>query len=81
MGLGLGKGKRQNPNCNFNSFLEKVQHQWCTMALKELTPDIYARWYQGKALTAQEKSFVSKAMSLKWGIKDKRAILRFLDSH
>jgi len=63
------------------SFLSKVNHQWCTMALKELTPDIYARWYQGKVLTAQEKAFVSKAMSLKWGIKDKRAILRFLDSH
>ena len=73
-GCGCGCG------CGCRSFLSKVNHQWCTMALKELTPDIYARWYQGKALTSRDKEFVVKAFSLKWGIKDKRTVLRFLDS-
>lgn len=62
------------------SFLTKVDHTWCTQAMKELTPDIYARWYQGKLLTAQEKAFVVQAISLKWKLKDKRSVLRFLDS-
>ena len=51
------------------------------MALKELTPDIYARWYQGKVLSAQEKDFVAKAIALKGKIRDKRCIMRFLDSN
>lgn len=74
-GCGCGRGR----NCN-NSFLEKVQHQWCMMALQEITPDIYARWYQGKVLSTQEKDFVKKAITLKGNIRDRRAILRFLDS-
>jgi bacterioferritin len=74
-------GYGQDCDCNCGqSFLQKVAQEWCTMALKELTPDIYARWHQGKLLTAQEKAFVVQAIALKWGLKDKRAMLRFLDS-
>lgn len=75
-----GYGKGCGCGCDCQPFLSKVEHQWCTMALKELTPDIYARWYQGKLLSAQEKAFVIQAIALKWGLKDKRAMLRFLDS-
>jgi bacterioferritin len=63
-----------------DSFLTRVDKAWCTQALKELTPDLYARWHQGKLLTAQEKAFVAQAIALKWNLKDKRAMLRFLDS-
>ena len=75
-----GYGQGCGCGCDCKPFLSKVEHEWCTMALKELTPDIYARWYQGKLLTAQEKAFVVQAIALKWGLKDKRAMLRFLDS-
>lgn len=74
-GQGCGCG---NEGCGCG-FLTKVDQAWCAAALKELRPDIYARWYQGKLLTAQEKDFVVKAISLKLGLKDKRAVLRFLD--
>jgi bacterioferritin (cytochrome b1) len=77
-GQGCGCG---NEGCQCpSSFLQKVDKKWCTQALKELTPDIYARWYQGKLLSPQEKAFVAQAISLKWGLRDKRAMLRFLDS-
>jgi len=76
-GQGCGCG---HTGCQCPSFLEKVDQKWCTQALKELTPDIYARWYQGKLLSAQEKAFVAQAIALKWGLRDKRAMLRFLDS-
>jgi len=72
-------GYGQGCDCG-QSFLQKVAQEWCTMALKELTPDIYAKWNQGKLLTAEEKAFVAQAIALKWGLKDKRAMLRFLDS-
>lgn len=77
-GQGCGCG---NEGCQCpSSFLQKVDKKWCTQALKELTPDIYARWYQGKLLSPQDKAFVAQAISLKWGLRDKRAMLRFLDS-
>ena len=66
-------------NCQC-SYLTKVDHTWCTQALKELRPDIYARWYQRKLLTAQEKAIIAEAISLKWNVRDKRAMMRFLDS-
>jgi len=75
-----GYGQGCGCGCDCKPFLSKVEHEWCTMALRELTPDIYARWYQGKLLSAQEKAFVIQAIALKWGLKDKRAMLRFLDS-
>lgn len=62
-----------------DSFLTRVDKAWCTQALKELTPDLYARWHQGKLLTAQEKDFIAQAIALKGRLKDKRAILRLLD--
>jgi len=66
-------------NCTCKSEITKTEQAWCAKALKELTPDIYARWYQGKQLTVQEKAFVLQAISLKWKLKDTRAMLRFLD--
>ena len=78
---GYGQGCGCGPGCNCpQSFLFKVDQKWCAQALKELSPDIYARWYQGKLLTAQEKAFVAQAITLKWNLRDQRAILRFLDS-
>jgi bacterioferritin len=78
---GYGKGCGCNcANCSCDpSFLSKVNYAWCAKALKELTPEIYARWYQGQLLSAQEKAFVAHALAVRWGLKDKRAILRFLD--
>jgi len=76
---GYGQGCGCGCQCP-QSFLLKVDQKWCSQALKELSPDIYARWYQGKLLTAQEKAFVAQAIALKWKLKDTRAILRFLDS-
>ena len=61
------------------SFLTKVDHTWCTQALKELYPDIYARWYQSKLMTPQEKAFILSAINLKWNLRDRRAMQRFLD--
>lgn len=78
---GYGQGCGCGPGCNCpQSFLFKVDQTWCGQALKELSPDIYARWYQGKLLTAQEKAFVAQAIALKWNLRDQRALLRFLDS-
>lgn len=62
-----------------NYKLSKSDIDWCTRALKELTPDIYAKLYQGKLLTLADKALVVRAISLKWGIKDRRTMLRFLD--
>ena len=75
-GQGCGCG---DCNCQ-KSFISKVDQKWCTQALKELTPDIYAKWYQGKLLSAQEKALGAQAIALKWNLNDKRAMLRFLDS-
>lgn len=79
---GYSKGCGCNcPTCACDlPFLAKVDQKWCTQALKELRPDIYARWCQSKLLTSEEKAFVAQAISMKWGLKDKRAVLRFLDS-
>jgi bacterioferritin (cytochrome b1) len=79
---GYGQGCGCNcPSCTCDlPFLAKVDQKWCTKALKELRPDIYARWYQGKLLTSEEKAFVAHAIAMKLGLKDKRAVLRFLDS-
>ena len=77
-GKGCGCGC-EDCDCEPLSFLSKVNYAWCTKAMKELTPEIYARWYQGQLLSKEEKAFVAHALAIRWGLKDKRAILRFLD--
>lgn len=59
--------------------LDEVTKQWCSKAFKELTPDLYARWEQGHLLSTQEKNFLANMSAMKWGAKDSRAMMRFLD--
>jgi bacterioferritin (cytochrome b1) len=74
-------GEATRPQAGYSlPFLAKVGTEWCAKAMKELTPDIYARWNQGKLLTAMEKSIVIQAIDLKHDACDKRAMIRFLDS-
>lgn len=74
-GTGCGCGDSQ---CSL-PFLQKVDQAWCINALKELSSDLYARWYQRKLFTPEEKEFIAQAIALKSQLKDKRAILRLLD--
>jgi len=75
-------GEPTKPQAGYSNdnFLTKVDKSWCAKALKELTPDLYARWHQGKLLSTEEKAFVAQALVLKWRLQDKRAIYRFLDN-
>lgn len=75
-----GKGKcKGNCSCG-DSYVDKINNHWCMLALKELTPDLYARWNQGQKMTESEKIFVLKAFQLKSVLKDSRAINRFIES-
>lgn len=68
--------------CSYNckcSPLDLVATQWCTQAFKELVPELYARWYQGHLLSVQEKKFIADMFAIKWGAKDSRTVLRFLE--
>ena len=93
-GKGKGKGKDKDKhkgkcdghgeglhNCTcVPSFVDKINNHWCMFALNELSPDIYARWQQMQMMTEQEKTFVSKALALKFTFTDPRAISRFIES-
>ena len=64
-------------NADCGCYVQKINNHWCQMALRELTPDIYARWQQGQKMTEKEKEFVSQALMLKG--MDKRSIMRFME--
>lgn len=61
-------------------YMDKINNHWCMLALKELTPDVYARWQQGQKMTDAEKAYVLKTFSLKSILQDNRAINRFVES-
>jgi len=65
--------------CGCRVLVNKAETKWCLDALKQLTPDIYARWYQGNLLTPIEKQQILMLVELKRGSQDKRTMQKFLE--
>lgn len=78
-GSGCKCGGKCGSGCKCDC-LDEVTQQWCSKALKELTPELHARWSHGKMLSAQEKAFIGNMFAMKWGAKDSRTVLRFLEN-
>ena len=84
---GYGCGCKCGGDCNCGpsckcqtTYVDKINNHWCMLALKELSPDLYARWSQGQKMTDAEKAYVLKAFQIKSVLKDPRAINRFIES-
>ncbi len=71
-------GEEVRPQAGYGcSFSKSV---WYASLLKDLTPDLYARWNRGCLLSKAEKGYIIKTLLLKRQIADQRCLYRFLDA-
>jgi bacterioferritin len=74
------KGKCGNQCGCRVKYVDKINNHWSMLALKELTPDLYARWQQGQKMTDAEKAQILEMFNLKSVLRDSRARNRFIES-